>query len=160
MADIFDVDAPEGQLDRLWELIRKTDNLIWQLLTKRPEGYWDVPGDIMCCHDVWKGVTCEDQEWYDKRWPMVMNWPGVRWISYEPALGPIRMGWRKLPDWLVCGGESGNKFRPMQQIWATDIQAKCADLGVKFFMKQMAARTPKEGKFLIPDFLNIQEFPA
>lgn len=160
MADIFDAEAPEGQRERLWELIRKTDNLIWQLLTKRVEGYEDLPGDLMCCPDVWKGFTAEDQQRYDERWPLMKRWPGVTWLSYEPAIGPLTTFkvWHK-PSWIVVGGESGNQRRPFEESWARNILMECRSHGIPFFMKQFGARTPAEGKALIPDSLNIQEFP-
>lgn len=161
MADIFDVDAPEGQLERFWELCRRTPHLIKQLLTKRAEGYAErLPEDLMVDPLIWKGITAEDQEWYGKRAPLVARLPGVWWVSYEPALGPIRsFGFDPAPDWLVFGGESGNGFRPVGKEWAKEVKELCARRGTKFFMKQWSARTPAEGKLLIPDFLNVQQFP-
>lgn len=161
MADIFDEDAPDGQRERLWDLIRSTPNLIWQLLTKRPGGYYYAPDDILKLSRVWKGVTCEDQEWFNKRWPIIATLPGIRWVSYEPALGVIwDYGKDHWPDWVVFGGESGNGFRPVGNEWARHTKQACEQLGMKFFMKQWSARTPNEGKLLIPEPLNIQEFPA
>lgn len=161
MADIFDAEAPEGERERLWDLIRATDSLIWQLLTKRVEGYEDLPGDLMCCPDVWKGFTAEDQEHYDERWHSMKRWPGITWCSYEPALGPLTTFkvWHK-PNWIVFGGESGNQRRPCEQMWADNLLKECRAHGVAFFMKQMSARTPLEGKSLIPSHLKIQEFPS
>jgi protein gp37 len=161
MADIFDEEAPAGERERLWDLIRRTDNLIWQLLTKRVEGYEDLPGDLMCCPDVWKGFTAEDQPRYDERWHSMKRWPGVTWCSYEPAIGPLTMYkvWHK-PSMIVFGGESGNHRRACEQVWAESLLRECRERNVAFFMKQMSARTPEEGKLLIPEFLRIQEFPA
>ena len=160
MADIFDADAPDGQRERLWELIRKTPNLIWQLLTKRPEGYSSLlPYDILNLDNVWKGATTEDQEWYEKRHPFMEDLPGIWWASYEPALGPITHLGKNPPAWLVFGGESGNRFRHVGKQWAVDVMNLCDEAGTKFFMKQWSARTPAQGKLLIPEFLRIHEFP-
>lgn len=165
MADIFDAEAPEGQRDRLWDLCRKTPHLVKQLLTKRAEGYARyLPDDLMLDPLIWKGVTAENQEWFEKRWPYVACLPGVRWISYEPALGPLLLDDRedamKRPDWIVCGGESGNGFRPINEDWARDLRQFCSAFGIKFFMKQMSARTPKAAAQLIPVDMLVREFPA
>ena len=161
MADVFDVEAPEGQRERLWELVRKTPNLIWQLLTKRVEGYENLPPDLLDNPNVWKGFTAEDQQRYDERWGQMKRWPGITWCSYEPAIGPLTMFkvWHK-PNWMVCGGESGNGRRPFEETWAVSLLRECRDRDVAFFMKQFGARTPTEGKALIPEHLQIQEFPA
>jgi protein gp37 len=161
MADIFDVEAPEGQRERLWELIRGTPNLIWQLLTKRVEGYEAMPLDILENFSVWKGFTAEDQERYDERWHQMKRWPGITWCSYEPAIGPLTTFkvWHK-PNWFVFGGESGNGRRPCEEAWARNLLKECRDRNIPFFMKQMSARTPDEGKALIPPDLMIQEFPS
>lgn len=161
MADIFDEEAPEGQRERLWELIRKTDNLIWQLLTKRVQGYWNLPIDLMASRRVWKGFTAEDQPHYDERWHDMQRWAGITWCSYEPAIGPLTTYkvWHK-PSWIVFGGESGHSRRPCETSWAENLLRECREHNVAFFMKQMSARTPAEGKLLIPNHLDIQEFPV
>ena len=72
-------------------------------------------------------------------------------ISYEPALGPLTLKKHAhildvgVPSWLIMGGESGNKRRPMNIQWAENIKKECEDNGVSFWMKQMSARTPEEG---------------
>lgn len=169
MADVMDDEAPAGQRDRLWKLIDNTPNLIWQLLTKRPQRYKKyLPANFK--HDnVWLGTSTEDQSSYDLRWPILREAADMRgtisWISYEPALSSITLrtpdvnGRFKVPDWLICGGESGEGRRHMEQEWAEKIEKECRLFGVKFFMKQFSARTPEEGKKLIPPCLLIHEFP-
>lgn len=162
MADVFDVEAPAGERERLWGVIRSTPSLIWQLLTKRVEGYLEyLPEDLRDNPRVWKGFTAEDQPHYDERWEFMRRLPGLTWCSYEPALGPLTTYkiWAK-PAWFVFGGESGNNHRPCSRVWADNLLKECRDRGVAFFMKQMSARTPDEGKKLIPAELQIQEFPV
>jgi protein gp37 len=170
MADVMDDEWPIGARPRLWELIDKTPNLIWQLLTKRPHRYEHFLPQQFAHSNVWLGTTAENQEFYDVRWPILRrlsaSYSVPVWISYEPALGPLTMlkdgnpiggG---TPDWIIFGGESGNGRRPMERKWADDLLAECNTWGTKFFMKQFGARTPTEGKKLIPPELLIQEFPA
>lgn len=161
MADIFDEEVPEAWRQRLWGLVRQTNNLVWQFLTKRVNGYWDMPGDIMCSGHVWKGFTAEDQERYDERWNEMRRWPGIVWVSYEPAIGPLT-SFRTVakPRWFVFGGESGPHRRPCEESWAANLLRECREYGIPFFMKQMSAATPAKGKALIPEHLRVQEFPA
>lgn len=177
MADVMDDEAPQGARERLWELIDNTPNLIWQLLTKRPTRYESyLPTKGFRHNNVWLGTSAEDQHFYNIRWSVLrviskdFNCPSF--ISYEPALGPLsildfarslpREGDRfdQCPDWLICGGESGNGRRAMEQKWAEDIADECAVAGTAFFMKQFSARTPAEGSALIPAHLLIRELPG
>lgn len=174
LADVMDDEAPEGARERLWGLIDITPNLIWQLLTKRPQRYTSyLPPDGFRHENVWLGTSAENQHFYDIRWGVLRiiakEFDCVSWISYEPALGPLSMidspiahiddGYVKSPDWIICGGESGPGHRSMDQKWAENIQCECEGIGVKFFMKQMSAATPDKGKDLIPAHLLIREFP-
>ena len=162
MADIFDEEAPKQEQLRLWDLIDCTPNLIWQLLTKRPNGYLSkLPSRFLSNARVWKGVTCEDHPRYMLRWVKMQQLPGITWISYEPALTAIHPETLKppYPAWWVFGGESGNSYRDCERRWADTILAHCKEWHSSFFMKQMSARTPREGKELIPIDLKIQDFP-
>jgi protein gp37 len=161
MADVFDKEAPEGQRERLWTVIRSTPHLIWQLLTKRVEGYTELlPADLLDNPRIWKGFTGENQPWYDERWDAMRRLPGFTWLSYEPALGPLTL-YKVLakPCWVIFGGESGNNRRGCDPAWAERVMCECREYKIPFFVKQMSARTPAEGKLLIPEFLQIQEFP-
>lgn len=106
--------------------------------------------------NVWLGVSAENQEWADKRIPLLMQCPAaVRWVSAEPLLGPLDLrGWVRpfdvardplsLPclDWLVCGGESGPGARPMHPDWARSLRDQCEAAGVAFHFKQWGAWMP------------------
>jgi protein gp37 len=159
LADVFDNQVPEAWRDDLWRLIRETPALDWQLLTKRPENAGKMlPPDWGACgySNVWLGISAEDQEWFDRRWPILASTPAiVRFISYEPALGPLTLKPSNgaLPDWTIAGGESGLNARLMDPAWARSIRDQCADLGVPFFMKQMTGKKP------IPRIM-VREFPA
>jgi protein gp37 len=92
MADVFDADAPEGQLERLWALIRETPHLDWLLLTKRPSRIRRaLPADWGTGYaNVWLGTTVEDQQRADERIPVLLDVPArVRFLSIEPQIGPV-----------------------------------------------------------------------
>lgn len=158
LADVFDNKAPDGARGDLFDLIASTPELDWLLLTKRPENFarYFPTGNWP---NVWLGVTAEDQAAYDRRWPLLREQRGVavKFISYEPAIGPLRIlgedQHSKMPDWLICGGESGKGYRDMPIEWANDIGWICKANGVAFFLKQMA------GKKEIPPGMLVREFP-
>jgi len=164
MADVMDDEVPQEWRERLWKLIDSTPNLIWQLLTKRPHRYERyLPQSGFWLNNVALGTTCENQHYYDSRWPVLYlaakRFKCKSWISYEPAIGPLTMAdCTAYPDQIIFGGESGNNRRECKQKWADNLLAECRHFGVKFFMKQMSARTPAEGKQLIPAHLLVQEF--
>lgn len=172
MADVMDDEIPEGQRERLWGLIDRTPNLIWQLLTKRPHRYEKhLPDSFRGSPRVWLGTTAENQKFYDVRWPQLAHAAGkfdlLTWISYEPALGPLTLrSFPVWPRWVIFGGESGPHRRSCDEQWARDLReeihiylgpwaSQCA-----LFVKQMSGLTPAAGKALIPADLQIQEFPC
>lgn len=166
LSDVFDNQwNPQDRTD-LWELIKATPELDWLLLTKRPENIdrdgflpddWErQPGN--CYPNVWLGTTTEDQEAFDKRWPILRRVPArVRFVSYEPAIGPLAMEmFDEKPDWLICGGETGQGHRSMKTHWAYNIMDECERFAIPFFMKQMSG-TKKDSD--IPSDLMIRQFP-
>ena len=161
LADVFDNQVDPDWRSDLWDLIEDTPHLDWLLLTKRPENIESMLRlEWMTFHrnwdNVWLGVTAEDQENYDRRWPILRKIPArVRFISYEPAIGSLKIGGHDAkPDWLICGGESGQGHRYMPNHFAYWIKHECEQYGVPFFMKQMC------GKREIPDDLMLRQFPT
>jgi len=132
---------------RLWDLIRSTPWLDWQLLTKRPENYaGNLPADWGDgWPNVWLGTSIESNE-YLGRADILRQVPAtVRFISYEPALGPLTDIDLSGIDWLIVGGESGSNFRLMDHAWARDARAKCGAAGTAFFFKQSSAYRTEMG---------------
>ena len=127
---------------------------------------------------IWLGVSVEDQERADERIPSLIATPAaVRFISGEPLLGPVElvgarmagifagrrnyfgsggMGGGPGVDWVICGGESGPRARPMHPAWARSLRDQCAGAGVPFFFKQWGEWAPVlEGPFQPGVILNI-----
>ena len=178
MADVFedrrDLDAWRK---RLWDLILLTPWLDWLLLTKRPENLerlypWHSVGDGLALDNVWLGVTGENQEQLDKRWEHLRRVAAtVRFISHEPALGPITIPTNGSPHWIITGGESGAGARPYRLEWARSLIEEGKREGVAIFVKQLGARPVGEtGGVPLrdrkggdwdewPDGLRVREFP-
>lgn len=144
---------------RLWALIEQTPWLDWQILTKRADRLAaNLPAnwDRIKWH-VWLGVSIENDEFVWRADHLRTVDPVVRFISYEPALGPVPSLNLAGIHWLIVGGESGGGHRPMDHAWARDIRDRCGH-GPKranqkaptaFFFKQSSAARTEMGTALI-----------
>jgi protein gp37 len=140
MADVFDNQVPKEWRRDLFELINECRRLDWLLLTKRPQDTRKMlPSDWREGYrNLWLGTTTEDQARFDQRWKhLVAAAAAVRFISYEPAAGPLRLPRHgESPDWLISGGESGPGARRAEPKWVRDVIADCHRHGVAPFHKQ------------------------
>jgi len=147
LADVFDNKAERTWRSELFELIRVCDQLDWQLLTKRPQNIRKMlPADWGTGYsNVWLGTTAEDAQAYQQRVSHLLNLPAaVRFVSYEPALGPLGPISVKgrTPDWIIIGGESGVRSdlsRPTDPRWVRDVIEECRRENVAAFLKQWGA---------------------
>jgi len=140
LADVFDNKVPSAWRRELFELIEQCRRLDWLLLTKRPQNIAKMlPSDWGDGYrNVWLGVTAEDQTYFEQRWDVLQKIPAaIRFISYEPAIGPLRLPEHgPFPDWLISGGESGGGARPLKPQWVRQVIADCRNRGVAPFHKQ------------------------
>lgn len=140
LADVFDNQADPAWRADLFATIRETPRLDWQLLTKRPQNIAKMlpPDWARGYPNVWLGFTAEDQARFDQRKRFISSIPATVWfISYEPAIGPLRIADSDpAPDWLIAGGESGHGARPMKAQWVRDVIADCRRLKIAPFFKQ------------------------
>ena len=165
MCDVFDKNAPDGQRERLWQLIRDTPNLTWLLLTKRaPNIRKYLPNDWGDGYEnVWLGVTVEDIEHGLKRANILNGIPArLRFLSCEPLLEDIgpELSW-VMDDgigWVIVGGESGPNARPIKREWIDRIRVDCDMLNVPFFFKQWSAPAAWKADHLL-DGKEVREFP-
>lgn len=140
-SDWFHRDADPWR-DEAWAIVRRCPNLVFQILTKRPEDILErLPTDWGEGYaNVWLGVSCEDRCYGLPRIDLLRSVPAaIRFLSIEPLLedvGPINL---QGIDWVIVGGESGPGWRPMEHAWARSIRDQCHAAGVPFFFKQSAA---------------------
>lgn len=170
LADVFDHEVdPQWRADLLL-LIRDCPDLDWLLLTKRPHLILDhleaagVVGNLSeTLPQVWIGTTVENQETANERIPHLQRVPArVRFLSCEPLVGPVTLpmgrvmtgfpkhitaqghavGAQLSIHWVICGGESGPKARPMHPEWARSLRDQCKAAGVPYFFKQWGEWSP------------------
>lgn len=163
LADVFeDFETAETSLEAmradLFDLIEKTPNLIWMLLTKRPQNVltmmpsrWRRYGIARIPDNVWIGTSIEDQKTASERLPLLEAIPSkVRWVSAEPLLGLIDLDNEddtyKWIDWLIVGGESGQRARPMHPLWAQRLYGFAKERRIPFHFKQWGEWVPTSGQ--------------
>ncbi len=138
---------------RMMELIEETPNLDWLLLTKRPRNVNGLVFDRWKKNgwpsNLWIGTSVENQETANERIPELMHIPAaVRFLSCEPLLGPVDLGFSVgWIDWVIVGGESGPGARPMEIGWLNSLRDQCIAAGVPVFIKQMGSEYAKRCHF-------------
>lgn len=136
MSDLFHEDVPEGYIRRIFAEMQAAHWHSYQVLTKRADRLRDMAARLPWPSSVWMGVSVESEAYLPRVRDLVSAPAAVRFLSVEPLLGRIR----RLPlrgiDWVIVGGESGPRARPMEGEWAREIRDQCLDRGVAFFFKQ------------------------
>jgi len=161
MCDWADKNAPAEQRDKLWELIRATPALDWQLLTKRaPNIAKCLPSDWGDGYEnAWLGVTVENRKHGLPRIDDLRKVPAkVRFLSVEPLLEDLGEIDLTGIHWVIVGGESGHGARPMEAAWVENIKRQCEAAGVAFFFKQWGGRIDKGGCLI--DGGEVKQWPA
>jgi protein gp37 len=166
LADVFDNQVPNEWRVDLFRLIAATPNLDWLLLTKRIGNVAGMlPYYFQALPNVWLGATVVNQEEADRDIPKLLAVPArVRFLSMEPLLGPVDLRQAhaapvRLPrvDWVIAGGESGPKARPMHPDWVRSLRDQCAAAGVPFLFKQWGEWLPaKEGRSITGRVLVVE----
>lgn len=177
MCDLFE-DHPvvAGELAKLWPLIRRTPDLDWLILTKRPHRIEEsLPEDWDQGYpNVWLGVSVEDPARAFRILQLATVPAVVRFMSYEPALGPLVVPLRDRMvageeevginlvglDWIIYGGESGVRHRQDKEWWATAIRERCRAEGIAFFFKQVSAVRAGVTHGVPDDIARCREYPT
>lgn len=159
MSDLFHEGIEIDFLKRIWAVMSISPQHQYQVLTKRPERMLEVlknADDFPLLSNVWLGVSVENQKQIS-RLDILRDVPAhVRFVSFEPLLGPISGCSLDQIDWAIVGGESGPRSRPVKEDWILDIQESCRKANTAFFFKQWGGVNKKQtGRKL-----NNQEFNA
>ncbi|WP_026688093.1 DUF5131 family protein [Azovibrio restrictus] len=137
MSDVFHEDVPFEYIDQIFESIAKTPQHTYQILTKRADRMAQYFINRPVPDNAWLGVSVEDREYGVPRIALLRQVSAkIRFLSVEPLLEDL--GDLDLTDihWVIVGGESGSKARPMQKEWVEDIRIQCEEANVAFFFKQ------------------------
>ena len=160
MSDFFHEKIPFEFLDRVLDVIRRTPQHTYQLLTKRSwrmMKYAERIGEFP--ENVWCGVSVESAPYKFRIEHLRKVHARIRFLSIEPLIAAV--GKLDLRDihWVIVGGESGPNYRPLKSAWAREVREQCLRDNVAFFFKQVGGTNPKSGGRLL-DGREWNEYPA
>ncbi|BCT68308.1 phage Gp37/Gp68 family protein [Nitrosospira sp. NRS527] len=137
MSDLFHEHVSDEFLDRVFDVIRKTPYHTYQILTKRADRLPQYFHERSCPKNVWLGVSVEDKRYGVPRIDYLRQVEAhIRFLSVEPLLEDVGEIDLSGIHWVIVGGESGRKARPMQLEWVESIQQQAEEAGAAFFFKQ------------------------
>lgn len=170
MSDLFHPEVPDAFIAQVFAAMALGTRHTFQLLSKRPERMraWmtdnggpeeavraaaveldprraasTLPRVAWPLPNVWLGASVENARWRTRIDDLRATPAAVRFLSCEPLLGPLGDLDLDAIGWVIVGGESGPKHRPIREAWVTEVRDQCAAASVPFFFKQWGGRTPK-----------------
>lgn len=159
MSDLFDLEVPDWWFAEAWAHIHDCDRLSIQILTKRVSAVEKRLRQTVAAWPEHAGlmITVVNQAEADRDIPRLLALKesfDIPWVglSCEPLIGPIDLThWLDRLDWVIVGGESGPRARPMHKKWATSLCDQCQAATVLFFFKQWGEWAPQIGAINLPD---------
>ncbi len=145
MSDLFHENLEFETIERVYEVMEKANWHIFQVLTKRPHIMARFFHGKKVPDHIWLGTSIELRQYLTRLEHLRKIDAGVRFISFEPLLGPIGPCDLSGISWAIVGGESGPNFRPMKSEWVRELRDECAAQGIRFFFKQWGGPRPKSG---------------
>src|SRR5215472_971769 len=140
MSDLFGEFVPDDYLARVFDTMRRTPRHVYQVLTKRAErlvSWTSTQGWLPMARHIWLGVSVEDKKYGLPRIDLLRRaTAGVKFLSIEPLLEDLGVLDLRGIDWIIVGGESGWRARPMAPQWVRSIRDQCRRARVPFFFKQ------------------------
>jgi protein gp37 len=153
MSDLFHKEVPRAFIDLVFDTMEQADWHTFQVLTKRSSlmvKYLRARyGTRLAPPHIWLGVSIEDKQNAVRLKHLQTAQASVRFVSFEPLLGPVGKVDLSRIDWAIVGGESGPNCRPMAEEWAIEIRDQCQAFEVAFFFKQWGGIRPKSGGRLL-----------
>lgn len=149
MSDLFHPEIPAGFIKKVFAVMNNTPQHTYQVLTKRADRLYELHHQLNWTKNIWMGVSVEDNRVKDRIDFLRETGAQTKFLSCEPLIGPLQNMNLDNINWVIVGGESGRKARPMKEWWVWDIRQQCAEQGVDFFFKQWGgANKKKAGRLL------------
>lgn len=162
MSDLFHKDVPIEFIQKVFRVMKENPQHVFQVLTKRADVmlYYDKEGWLDWSHNIWMGVSVENEKAMKRIDLLRQSNARTKFLSCEPLIGPLpKLNLKKI-DWVIVGGESGRKPRPMKKEWVLDIKQQCEKMDVAFFFKQWGGTNKKKTGNLLDGkkYLEMPEF--
>jgi protein gp37 len=162
MSDLFHKDVPIEFIQKVFRVMKENPQHVFQVLTKRADVmlYYDKEGWLDWSHNIWMGVSVENEKAMKRIDLLRQSNARTKFLSCEPLIGPLPKLNLKNIDWVIVGGESGRKPRPMKKEWVLDIKHQCEKKDVAFFFKQWGGTNKKKTGNLLDGkkYLEMPEF--
>lgn len=136
MSDLFHDKVPLEYIKDVFDVMKRADWHQYQVLTKRAERLEELSRKLPWAPHIWMGVSVENKDYLWRIDHLRRTKAHIKFLSIEPLIGPIgKINMRGI-DWVIAGGESGPRARPMDAEWVRDVRDQCVRAGVSFFFKQ------------------------
>jgi protein gp37 len=136
MSDLFHKDVPLEYIKKVFKVMNETPQHTYQVLTKRGDVLAEYDKHLKWTPNIWMGVSVEDTRVVDRIDYLRKTSAQIKFLSLEPLLSALPNLNLKKINWVIVGGESGPKSRPMEKEWIIDIKKQCQKAKVAFFFKQ------------------------
>lgn len=145
MSDLFHEGVPLDYIEQVFAVMAAAPQHTFQILTKRHERLSELAPDLPWPANIWMGASIENRRFVSRADHLREVPAAVRFISAEPLLGSLEGLDLDGIDWLIAGGESGHRHRPVRVEWVRELRDRCVTKDVPFFFKQWGGRSPKAG---------------
>lgn len=149
MSDLFHEDVPIDFIQEGFNIMGRAEWHIFQILTKRSTRLLSLSEKLQWWPNIWMGVSVENEDYLYRIANLRKTNSCVKFLSLEPLLGPIYNLKLEGIDWVIVGGESGPRSRPIDESWVIDIQNKCKRANLPFFFKQWGGFNKKKNGRLL-----------
>jgi protein gp37 len=151
MSDLFHKDVPLEYIQTVFKVMNDCPQHTFQVLTKRADILAQHSPFLNWTENIWMGVSVENLKVVDRIDHLRNTGAFIKFLSLEPLIGPLPDLNLFGIDWVIAGGESGPKARPMKTEWVIDIKDQCKDADVAFFFKQWGGKNKKKAGRLLED---------
>ena len=136
MGDLFHREVPPRFIRQAFQTMATAHWHHFQVLTKRARRLEELSPMLPWAPNIWMGVTVENRDYLSRLDHLRRTAAQLKFVSFEPLLGPLTELDLEGIDWVIVGGESGPGARQMKESWALDIRNRSVELGIPFFFKQ------------------------
>ncbi len=144
MSDLFHKDVTTGFIVRFFKVMNDNQRHTFQVLTKRSERLLELHQLLNWTPNIWMGVSVEDSRVLHRVDNLRQTNAVTKFLSCEPLIGPLTGLDLTNIDWVIVGGESGKKARPIEPSWVVEIHEQCTAAKVPFFFKQWGGKNKKK----------------
>lgn len=144
MSDLYHKDVPQEFILKIFQVMQQAHWHTFQILTKRADRLEQLDSMLPWCPHIWQGVSVENADYLHRIDHLRRTHAHTKFLSIEPLIGPLGDDLDLTGiDWVIVGGESGHRARPIYKEWVTTIRDQCQQQNVAFFFKQWGGRNKK-----------------